>query len=145
MVFPRALMTPIKVPAKLFAMSNMALCSPEYINPLHPTATVNRTIAAEGWSPTNEAPNHEYDLSEPKDSFNSLPKRAMAGPAVAIVFAIFLNQVLDKVSFLMAASTVMELKIETIHMAKYGSPLKNPLRCEFYFICLNQQAISPLI
>ena len=30
---PRALMIPIRVPAKLFAMSSIALCSPEYMMP----------------------------------------------------------------------------------------------------------------
>ena len=56
MVFPRALITPIKVPAKFGATSYIALCSPEYMQPLQPTATVNRTMARVGSSPTKEAP-----------------------------------------------------------------------------------------
>ena len=94
-------MTPISVPAKLLAMSSMALCSPEYMKPLQPTATVRRTMAVVGWSPVKEA-----------------PSRARAGPMVAMVFAIFLMTVV-RISFLsMMVSTRMEPPMETNHIAR---------------------------
>lgn len=110
-------MIPMSVPAKLLAMSSMALCSlfmavitlfdywrqtdPEYIKPLQPTARVRSTMAAVGWSPVKEA-----------------PRRARAGPMVAIVLAIFLMTVVGRSLLSIMVSTVMDPAMETSHMAR---------------------------
>ena len=51
---------PMMVPAKLLAMSTIALCSPEKMKPLHPQATVSSTKAEVGLSPENEAPGLQF-------------------------------------------------------------------------------------
>ena len=87
------------------------------MKPLQPTATVRRTIAVVGWSPVKEAPGRSH-LGSTNIHFHLLPRRARAGPMVAIVLAIFLMTVV-LISFLsMTVSTRMEPAMETNHIAR---------------------------
>ena len=61
------------------------------------------------------------------------PKRLRAGPNVEMEFAIFLTTVLENTPFSITKSARVELSVETIQRAKYGTPERKA--CKKLFIC----------
>ena len=122
-MFPRALMIPIRVPARLGAMSSMAHCSPAYVKPVRPTARVSRVMARVGLSPANAVPG--VGVLDDQHHNIILPSRAIDGTPIAIVFATFLAVVFDIIFFSMIKSTRTEPALDTIHITRYGSPARN--------------------
>ena len=59
------------------------------------------------------------------------PKRLKAGPNVEMEFAIFLTIVFENTPFSITKSARMELSVETIQRAKYGTPERKACKKAF--------------